>query len=86
MHYLLKWDLNNINSKGKNLLLNVAKSFPLEKRSIFHKEGKTFLTELLPLNPFIPSGFFYFNSLDRFIFYIRGVWLVFIIFMFCRNI
>ena len=38
------------------------------------------------LNPFMPSGFFYFNSLDRFISYIRGVWLVLIIVMFCRNI
>ena len=33
------------------------------------------------LNPFMPSGVFYFNSLDRFISYIRGVWLVIIIVM-----
>ena len=26
----------------------------------------------------MPSGFSYFNSLDKFISYIRGVWLVFI--------
>ena len=30
------------------------------------------------LNPFMPSGSFYFNILDRFISYIRGFWLVFI--------
>ena len=27
-------------------------------------------------NPFMPSGFFYLNSLNMFISYIRGVWLV----------
>ena len=27
-------------------------------------------------NPFMPSGLFYLYSLDRSIFYIRGVWLV----------
>ena len=27
----------------------------------------------------MPSGFFYFNSLDWFISYIRGVWLVFLL-------
>ena len=27
----------------------------------------------------MPSGFVYFNSLDRFIFYMRGAWLVFIL-------
>ena len=27
----------------------------------------------------MPSGFFYFNSLTRFISYIRGVWLVFLL-------
>ena len=36
-------------------------------------------------DPFIPSGLFYHCSLDRSISYIRGIWLVFIIFMFCRN-
>ena len=30
----------------------------------------------------MPSGFFYLDSLDRFISYIRDVWLVFIIFIF----
>ena len=32
----------------------------------------------------MPSGFFYFNSLDGFISYIRGVWLVFIIIIFAE--
>ena len=32
-----------------------------------------FTGSIRDLNPFMPSGFFYFNSLDRFIFYIRGV-------------
>ena len=36
----------------------------------------------IPVNPFIPSGFFYLNSLDRSISYRRGVWLLFIITMF----
>ena len=36
-------------------------------------------------NPFMPNGFFYHNSLDTSIFYIRGVWVVFIIIMFCRK-
>ena len=30
------------------------------------------------INPFILSGFFYLKSLDKFISYIGGVWLVFI--------
>ena len=30
----------------------------------------------------MPGGFFYFNSLDGVISYIRGVWLIFIIVMF----
>ena len=38
------------------------------------------------VNPFMPNGFFYFNFLDRSISYIEGVWLVFIVAMFCRNI
>ena len=33
-------------------------------------------------NPFMPSGFLYFNSLDSFISYIWGVWLVFSITIF----
>ena len=33
-------------------------------------------------NPYMPSGLFYLNSLDRFISYIGGVWLVFNITMF----
>ena len=36
-------------------------------------------------NPFMLNGLFYLNSLGRSIFHIRGVWLVFIIIMFCRN-
>ena len=36
-------------------------------------------------NPFIPSGFIYLYSLDRFISNKRGVWLVFNISMFYRN-
>ena len=36
-------------------------------------------------NPFMPSGLFYLNSLDRFISYIGGVWLVVIITMFDRS-
>ena len=37
------------------------------------------------INPFMASGFFYHNTLDWSISYIRGVRLVFIIIMFCRN-
>ena len=37
-------------------------------------------------NPFMPSGFFYYNSLDRFISFINGVRLVIIIVMFCRKL
>ena len=33
----------------------------------------------------MPSGFFYLNILDRFISYIKGDWLKFIIVMFCRH-
>ena len=43
---------------------------------------------LLPyigFNPFINSGLFYLNSIDRSVSYISGVRLVFIIVMFCRN-
>ena len=37
------------------------------------------------LNPFMSSRCSYFSSLDKFISYIIGVWLVFIIVMFYRN-
>ena len=37
------------------------------------------------LKPFMPSGLFYFNSLDGSNSYIKGVWLFFIIIMFCRS-
>ena len=40
------------------------------------------LPHLKQVNPFVPSGFFYFNSLVGFISCIRGVLLVFIIVMF----
>ena len=39
----------------------------------------------VPFEPFKPSGLFYLNSLDRSISFIRGVWLNFIIVMFCKN-
>ena len=42
-------------------------------------------SSVLVINPFMPSEFFYFNLLNRFIFYIRGVWLAFIFFTFCRR-
>ena len=37
------------------------------------------------LNPFTPSGIFYFISSGRSISYIRDVWLLFIIIIFFRN-
>ena len=37
------------------------------------------------INPFMLSELFYLKSLDKSISYLRGVWLVFIIIMFCRN-
>ena len=46
----------------------------------------TLLLTVSTLNPFMPNWFFYLNSLDRSISYIRGLWLVFIIIMFCRNV
>ena len=52
---------------------------------IFRKKVTLNQTLELSFNPFMPSGRFYLNSLDRFISYIGGVWLVFIIAMFCRN-
>ena len=36
-----------------------------------------------PLNPFMPSGLFYLNSLDRSISYIKGSWLVFFLLLSC---
>ena len=36
------------------------------------------------VNPFVPNGLFYLKTLDKSISCIRGVWLVFIIMMFCR--
>ena len=33
----------------------------------------------------MPSGFSYLNSLEMFISYTRGAWLVFMIVSFCRN-
>ena len=46
---------------------------------------KTKFHKLIIVNPFMPSRFFYLKSLDKSISYIRGIWLVFIIIMFCRN-
>ena len=44
-----------------------------------------FISPQYIFNPFMPSGLFYLNSLDRFISYRRGVWLlILIIIMFCR--
>ena len=34
--------------------------------------------ENLVINPFMPNGLFYLNSLDRFIFFIGGVWFIFV--------
>ena len=44
------------------------------------------LNLLICFNPFLPSGFFYYNSLDLSISNIRGVWLDFINTMFYRNL
>ena len=38
--------------------------------------------EKVLFNPFMPNGFFYLNSLNRFISYIKVVWLVFIVTIF----
>ena len=43
------------------------------------------IAHVITLNPFMPSGLFYHNSLDRSISYIRDVWLVFTAIVFCRN-
>ena len=40
---------------------------------------------IIIIKPFMPSGLFYLNSLDRPISYIRDVWLVFIIIIFSSN-
>ena len=53
---------------------------------IHEKKNSRSSIPFVQINPFMPSGFFYINSLDRFISNIRGVWLAFIIVMFCRNI
>ena len=37
------------------------------------------------MSSFMTSGLFYLNSLDRFISYIEGVWLVFVITMFYKS-
>ena len=37
------------------------------------------------VNPFMPSGLFYLNSLDQTIYSLRDVWSVFIIIMFYGN-
>ena len=50
-----------------------------------NKQTDNSKTKLIPFNLFKPSGLFYLNSLDRSIICIRGVWLVFIIIMFCRH-
>ena len=40
---------------------------------------------IMKINTFMPSGLFYLKSLDKFISYIGGVWLNFIITTFCKN-
>ena len=44
------------------------------------------INKMVSFNPFMPIGFFYFNSLGKFISCIKGVWLVFIIVISYRNI
>ena len=66
------------NKSKTTCFLNGAQSFLLEKTP-FQKGAKT----TVQINPFMPSGFFYFNSLDRFISYIKGVWLVFFLLFSC---
>ena len=43
----------------------------------------TFCT--IPVNPFMPNGLFYLKPLDKSIRLYRGVWVVFIIIMFCGD-
>ena len=40
---------------------------------------------MVVFNPLKPSGLFYLTSLDMWISYIRSIWLVFIVIIFCRN-
>ena len=53
--------------------------FHTSKKIHFSQGSSTILTHLCRVNSST-------LTLDRFIFYIRGIWLVFIIVMFCRNI
>ena len=46
---------------------------------------RTIIIIIIIIKPFMPSGLFYLNSLDRPISYIRDVWLVFIIIIFSSN-
>ena len=54
-------------------------------RHLFHPFTYSWAVMFGFLNPFMPSGFFYFESLDRSISSRRDVWFIFIITMLYRN-
>ena len=84
----------NLLPKGENVLLleqiPFQKGLDLQEQTrksakLSHSRTEENLQLVRLINPFMPSGIFYHNSFDRSFCYIRGVWLVFIIIMFCRN-
>ena len=80
---IAKIDLDN---RGRSTCIQVNVFFFFFLENIYvHVSCKYSLEWGDSTNPFMLSGLFYLNSLDRFIPYIGGVWLVFIITMFCKN-
>ena len=57
----------------------------INQLSSLYKMAENLLIVWRLLNLFMPSGLFYLKPLVRSISNIRGVWLVFIIILFCRN-
>ena len=62
--------------------LNIRKTTGRKQHNKTHSHCP--IRAIASINPFMPSGIFNLDSLDRFISYIGGVWLVFLITMFAR--
>ena len=82
---------NYFASLPKELLLNEIQHFQNMGYSLRAARFGSDIREIFFsrfINPFMPSGLFYLNSLDRLIFYRRGVCFFFfiIIIMFCRTL
>ena len=70
---------------NRPILIKCSFQIQLSSMLPFQDYCESLKTSSLGINPLTPSGLLYLNSLDRFIFYLGGVGLVFVITMIYRN-